>query len=353
MKKFDEHLIKEDDKILSAISKLDLISRNSKSLTLFVVNQNNKMTGTLTDGDIRRGLMKGLTMNTLVCEFMERKFSFVDAFNPDINVIKRNKANGIKLLPSLTSDGKIKNVFDLVRLKSVLPLECIIMAGGRGERLRPLTDKTPKPMLKLGGKPIIEHNIDRLIEYGIEKIYISIKYLGEQIKEFFGDGSKKGISIEYIEEEKYLGTGGALKLVERFNSKNILVMNSDLFTDIDFEDLYLNTIETNAEIGIASIPYTVNIPYAIFEKDGNRVLSFKEKPNNTHYANAGIYILKREIVDYIPVDEFYNITDLIQNVLDRGGVVIQNPIYGYWIDIGKHEDYRKAMEIVKHLPNGN
>lgn len=347
MKSFGKHIIQKTAPIIEAIAKLDIIS--SENLTLFVCDQDEKMVGTLTDGDVRRGLLRGLDINTSVCEYMARDFSFVNSHGVDIQEVKKAKKRGVKLLPSLLNDGKINKVYDLDRLKSILPLECMIMAGGKGERLRPLTETTPKPMLKLGERPIIEHNIDRLIQYGIEKIYISIKYLGEQIKEYFGDGSSKGISIEYVEEDKFLGTGGALRLVNDYKSRHILVMNSDLFTDVDFEDLYLNTLNADAEIGISSIPYTVNIPYAIFERDDNRVLSFKEKPNNTHYANAGIYILKKELIERIPQNEFYNITDLIQNVLDNGGKVIQNPIFGYWIDIGKHEDYNKAKEIVKHL----
>ncbi|PKQ68757.1 nucleotidyltransferase [Labilibaculum manganireducens] len=347
MKNFSKHIIQKTASILEAIAKLDIIS--SENLTLFVCDQDDRMFGTLTDGDVRRGLLKGLDTSVAVSQFMAKDFSFVNSHGVDVFEIKKFRKKGVKLLPCLTNEGKISKVYDLVRLKSVLPLECMIMAGGKGERLRPLTDNTPKPMLKLADKPIIEHNIDRLIQYGIEKIYISIKYLGEQIKDYFGDGSAKGILIEYIEEEKFLGTGGAIRLVEKFESEHILIMNSDLFTDVDFEDLYLNTLNADAEIGIASIPYTVNIPYAILEREDNRVLSFKEKPNNTHYANAGIYIIKRELIERIPSNEFYNITDLIQNVLDQGGKVIQNPIYGYWIDIGKHEDYKKAQEFVKHI----
>jgi len=347
MKNFEKHIIEETSTVITAIAKLDIIS--PENLTLFVCDKYNRMVGTLTDGDVRRGLLKGLDTNSSVSEYMARDFSFINSHGVDVAEIKKIRESGIDMLPCLNIEGKIKKVYDLVRLKSVLPLECMIMAGGKGERLRPLTEKTPKPMLKLGDRPIIEHNIDRLIQFGVEKIYISIKYLGEQIKSYFGDGSSKGISIEYIEEEMFLGTGGAIRLVEEFESEHILVMNSDLFTDVDFEDLYLKTLEDDAEIGISSIPYTVNIPYAIFDRDDNRVLSFKEKPNNTHYANAGIYILKKELIERIPKNEFYNITDLIQNVLDQGGKVIQNPIYGYWIDIGKHEDYNKAQEIVKHF----
>lgn len=202
-------------------------------------------------------------------------------------------------------------------------------------------------MLQLGGKPIIEHTIDRLISYGIEKIYISVHYLKEQIIAFFGDGTSKGIQIQYIEEDEPLGTVGALSLVEDYKN-DILLTNSDLFSNIDYEDFYLTFEKHKADMAIASLPYTVNIPYAILEEDKNKITSFKEKPSNTHYANAGIYLIKKELIRAIPKNEFYNTTDLMQYVIDSGKKIIHNPIVGYWIDIGKHEDLKRAQEILKH-----
>jgi len=223
------------------------------------------------------------------------------------------------------------------------------MAGGRGERLRPLTDDTPKPMLEIGGKPILEHNIDQLISYGIEKIYITILYLGQQIMDYFGDGSAKGISIEYIWEDKPLGTAGALTLIKNIETKYIVLMNSDLFTDVDIEDLFLSINQNEADMGIASVLHTVKIPYGIFDEEDQKIRSIREKPVFTHYANAGVYILRKELIQYIPQNSFYDITDLIEGLLKMGMVIIQNPIVGYWIDIGKHDDYQRAQEIAKHL----
>jgi len=248
----------------------------------------------------------------------------------------------------LDDDCRITKVYDLKRRKSILPLECMIMAGGRGERLRPLTDSKPKPMLPLGGKPIIEHNIDRLICFGIEKIYISVNYLGNQIAEYFGDGSSKGISIEYIWEDQYLGTAGALSLIEKINTDHILLMNSDLFTDANFEDLYLNVLENDAQMGVATIPYTTKIPYGIFAINGNQIVGIKEKPTYTNYANAGIYIINRNIIDKIPKNKFYNITDLMDQLIFEKLSIIHNSIIGYWIDIGQHQDYINAQEIIRH-----
>jgi NDP-sugar pyrophosphorylase family protein len=208
-------------------------------------------------------------------------------------------------------------------------------------------------MLLLGGKPIIEHNIDRLISFGIEKIYISVKYLGQQIVDYLGDGSSKGITIEYIWEDQPLGTAGALSLVNKFGTDHILLMNSDLFTDADFEDLYLNVLENEALLGVATIPFTTKIPYGIFTVSQNKITGIQEKPIFTNYANAGIYILNTEIIDKIPHNSFFNITNLIERLISEKQLVIHNSIVGYWIDIGQHLDYINAQEIVKHLKNEN
>ena len=259
----------------------------------------------------------------------------------------RNK--NLKILPVLDVDKKFIELLDLDKIKAVLPLECMIMAGGRGKRLSPLTDTVPKPMLLLGGIPIIEHNINRLISYGIKKIYISVKYLGEQIEAHFGDGKAKGISIEYVWEDEPLGTAGALSLVDKFESDHVILMNSDLFTNVDFEDLYLTLIESKAEMAVASTEYKVDIPYAVFETKGNYVKNFKEKPSYIYQSNAGIYILKRELIEEIPKNSYYDITDLMEKIVKENRKLIYNPILGYWIDIGKPVDYKYAKNFIKHI----
>jgi NDP-sugar pyrophosphorylase family protein len=256
---------------------------------------------------------------------------------------------GIKLLPVLDDNQQIVQILDLKQIKTSLPVDAVIMAGGRGERLRPLTDKVPKPMLPLGDKPIIEHNIDRLKEHGVTNIYISINYLKQQLIDHFGDGSSRGISIKYVEEDKPLGTMGSISLIEKFENPYILVMNSDLFTDADFEDMWLTMQEQKADLCVASIPYTVNIPFAIMERTNGHITGLKEKPTHTHYANAGIYLFRKDVLKYIPKNQRFNATDLIEALIASNGKVIDNPITGYWIDIGRHEEYEKAKNIIKHI----
>lgn len=342
---FSKNIIPHNASVIEAMKKLNEVPG---SLTLFVVDELQKLVGTLTDGDIRRGFINQLTLSDTVDQFMLKSFEKVsNKFT--IYDFKKNRNKGIRLLPVVNKDGQIEKVFDLKKRKSILPLECMIMAGGRGERLRPLTDTKPKPMLPLGNKPIIEHNIDRLISYGIEKIYISVKYLGQQIVDYLGDGSSKGISIEYIWEDKPLGTAGALSLVNKFNTEHILLMNSDLFTDADFEDIYLNVIEKNATMGVATVPYTTKVPYGIFNIEQNQIKGLREKPVYTNYANAGIYILKTNTIKKIPKNKFFHITHLMESLISENQTIIHNPIIGYWIDIGQHQDYENAKEIVKHL----
>ncbi len=345
MKDFYNYTINKKASCLDALKKLDLEKSNQ---TLFVLDDNERLIGTVTDGDIRRGLIKSLSIETPIVQFSYPNFSFI---NGKINVaeIRRLKKEGIKVLPKLNASGQIEKVYDLAHMYSILPIHAVVMAGGRGERLRPLTDRVPKPMLPLGNKPIIEHNIDRLISYGIETITISVRYLSDQIIAYFGDGSEKGISINYIEEDAPLGTIGCLSLIDNIKLDTLLVLNSDVFTNIDFEDFYLSFINENADMAVASIPYSVDIPYAIMELNDNCITSFKEKPKNTYYANAGIYLIKKEIVSMIPKNSFSNATDLMDGILAINGRLIHHPITGYWIDIGKHDDYNKAKEIIKHL----
>ena len=322
--------------------------RDVSRLILFVINQDGSVLGSLTDGDIRRSLAKEADVMKKVGEVCFKNYVF-EYDNKGFLDLRPFRKRDIKILPILDKEKRMLRIIDLEKTKSVLPLECMIMAGGRGKRLSPLTDTIPKPMLILGDKPIIEHNIDRLITFGIKKIYISVKYLGKQIQEYFGDGSEKGISIEYIWEEEFLGTAGALALVEKFKTDHVLLMNSDLFTNVDFEDMYLELIKSKADMAVASTEYKVDVPFAVFETKDEKVIDFKEKPSYVYHSNAGIYILNIKLIDRIPKNQFFDITDLMDNLVKDGGKLIHNPIVGFWIDIGSPRDYKQAQEFVKHL----
>lgn len=344
MKDFSRYIIDYNRKIIDALKQLNDLD----ILTLFVVDSDNILIGTLTDGDIRRGLIDGVSLEDCVIKIIHKDFYFLDSENIDIKLIKKIREQGIKLIPML-SNGRIIKIFDLIKRKSILPIDVVLMAGGRGERLRPLTDHIPKPMLKVGDKPIIEHNIDNLKLHGVDNFYISVNYLAKQIQDYFGDGEKKGISIKCFKEDKPLGTMGSVSLIKEFKNDIVLVMNSDLFTNINYEDFYQGFIESNADMSVASVPYNVSVPFAILNLTGDSISSFEEKPTYTFYANAGIYLIKRKMLDFIPNDEVFQATDLIQTLIDRNYKVVKYPIIGYWVDIGRHEDYQKVLEFVKHL----
>ena len=205
--------------------------------------------------------------------------------------------------------------------------------------------------MKIGDRPILEYNIDRLKNFGIENVFISINYLGEKVIEHFGDGSNKGINISYIKENKPLGTVGSIKLAEKdFVENTILIMNSDLLTTIDFAEFYDSFISSDADMAVAVTSYYVDIPYAVMELNGdNTVKSLKEKPRYTYYSNAGIYLVKKNVLSYIPADEKFDSTDLMEKLIADGKKLITYPILGYWLDIGKLDDYKKAQEDIKHI----
>ena len=345
-KKIDRLQIIKTAPIVEAIQKLNDIDFLTNP-TLFVVDAAKKVIGTLTDGDIRRAILKHTSLDIKVEDACHHNFVYMNK-SSDYQSLKKFNATKTPIISVLSDEGYLDDIIDLTQTKAQLPLDCMIMAGGRGKRLSPLTDSVPKPMLLLGDKPIIEHNIDRLISFGVKRIIISVRYLSEQIKAYFGDGSGKGIRIEYIEETEPLGTAGALGLVEQFNTDHILLMNSDLFTNVDFESLYTRVLGHGADIGIASNEYKVDVPYAIFKTQGDRILNFEEKPTLRLQSNAGVYILRTSVLDRLKKGEYCDITDLMDQVLADDGHLVYDPIVGYWVDIGKPSDYELAKELVKH-----
>ncbi len=341
-----KHIVSSKSSLKDALRLLNSLGEN---LTLFVLDDSQKLCGVITDGDIRRSLLNGITIEQPVEDLMNTKFKFLQRNNYSLETIDEFRKLGVKILPIVNSDFQIIRLINLSKIRSLLPVDALIMAGGRGERLRPLTLTTPKPMLPVGSKPIIEHNVDRLISYGIDNLHISLKYLGEQIEDHFKDGSDKGIDINYINEVEPLGTIGALSLIKEFKHDTLLVMNSDLLTNIDFEDFYRTFLNEDASMAIASISYVMSVPYAVLETTNGRVSSLKEKPNYTYDSNAGIYLIKKSCLKHIPENSFFNATDLIEKLIASGEVIISYNLLGYWLDIGRHEDYLKAQEDIKHI----
>lgn len=319
-----------------------------KGESLLVVNSANQMVGSLTDGDIRRGLISGAQLSDCIKTIMHKNFKFIrqSAFN--VKELKEFRELRIKFIPVLDADNKIVDVVNLQNYKSCLPIDAVLMAGGKGERLRPLTEKTPKPLIKVGDKCIIDYNIDRLIEFGVRHINVTVNYLKEQLHEHFSE-ARNGIKVNTVEEPKFLGTIGSIKFVENFQNDTVLVMNSDLFTNIDFEDFYLYFKETGADMSVAAVPYNVSIPYGILDLDGDNIKGLLEKPTYSYYANAGIYLMKRSVIEQIPENEFYNAPDLMDKLIANGQKVVRYPLNATWVDIGSLSELKRAQEMVNHL----
>ena len=318
-------------------------------LVLFVLDEDDRMVGTLTDGDSRRALISGVSVNDKIDKIMHRNFNYIKVDEIcDVKEIKHQKEMKMKLVPVLDNDMHIVDIINLEKYATRLPVDAVLMAGGKGERLRPLTEKTPKPLLPVGNKAIIDHNIDRLISYGISHIYVTVNYLKEQIEEHFRE-PRNEVQIQTVREPKFLGTIGSIRFVPKFYNDAILLMNSDVFTNIDYEDFYLHFLQHDAEMSVAAIPYNVSIPYGILDLDGRNIQGLLEKPKYTYYANAGIYLIKRRAIDEIPNESFFNATDLVEKLISEGKKVIRYPLNGTWIDIGNPQEYQKANDLVKHM----
>jgi dTDP-glucose pyrophosphorylase len=346
MKDLNNYLLSDSDSIRVALERLNIIPQD---LTVFVLDKNKKLRGSITDGDIRRGLLNGLTIEDSVTKVMQTSFKFISHDESNIKLVREYKEKGIKLIPKLDAEGKLISLIDLKKVKSILPIHAFIMAGGEGRRLLPYTKDCPKPLLEVGGKAIIRYNVERLALFGINHVTIVIKYLGQQIVDYFDTFPVEGVTIDYIEEKEFLGTIGALSLSDKTYAPYSLVMNSDLLTNIDFDHFFESFLENNAELIVASTPYQVQIPYAVFETEGKKVNAFVEKPKYTYYSNAGIYLFKSTKKDIIPKKKFFNATDFIDAIIDSKENVITYPIRGYWLDIGQHDEYEKAQEDIKFI----
>ncbi len=343
---FREHLINKEATVKDALAQFN---RLAKDAIVFIVDQNDKLLGSLTDGDVRRGLLKDLSINSSVMDFTQSNPKYLIKGDYSIDEVIELRNDNYKIIPVLDSDGKVRNVINFRFIKSYIPVDAVVMAGGRGQRLRPLTDTIPKPLLKVGDKSIIDHNIDRLRKFGVDDYWLSLGYLGDQLVTHFGDGSSRGINIRYLWEDEPQGTIGAVSKIENFVHDHVLITNSDILTALNYEDFFLDHIKNDADMSVVTIPYLVDVPYAVMETSNNHVISFKEKPTYTYYSNGGIYLVKKEILKRIPKGEFFNSTDLMQDLIEAGGKLVSYPIRQYWLDVGKHEDFEKAQNDIKHL----
>ncbi|MFI5151608.1 MAG: nucleotidyltransferase family protein [Bacteroidia bacterium] len=343
-----KNIILDRTTIQEALVRLNEVAMSSA--VLFIIDWEDKLVGTLTDGDVRRGLLSRCNVDDQVSLIMNKSFTFLRKDDYEPKAINQIRAREIRFVPVLDAQSRIDRILDLDNFSALLPLDVIVMAGGKGERLLPLTKDTPKPLLPIGGKPIVEYNMDRLIKSGVSRITLSVRYQAQKIMSYFGDGGKKNIQIEYLAETSPLGTFGSVSLLKNLKHETLLVLNSDLLTTINFEDFYQSFMDSGADMAVATTPYHIDVPYAVFELDnGQKITSLVEKPRYTYYSNAGMYLLKKDCLSIMNTGEFMNATDFIEAMIQKNKKVISYPILGYWLDIGLMEDYQKAQEDIKHL----
>ena len=341
-----KHLIPVNATIIEALEKLNLLS--GEVMTLFAISDNGRLEGSLTDGDIRRALLKGTALSDSVTMAMNRNFH---RFNPDdANQIPELRKKGVKLLPVVNTEGVVTELIDLTTTRARLPLNAILMAGGLGERLRPMTLTTPKPLLRIEGKAIIDYNIEMLSSVGVRDITVACRYLAEKLEDHFKN-EIAGVKVRTVREINPMGTIGAVANINIPEEGNTIVMNSDILTSLRFEEMYMRHIAEGADITIAAIPYTVSVPYAILATENERVTSLVEKPSYSYFANAGIYIFRNSVLRTVEKDKRTDATTLIEQTIECGGKVIFFPINGTWIDIGTPADFNHAIEMMRHHKN--
>jgi dTDP-glucose pyrophosphorylase len=347
MNDWQQFIIRGTEPVRHAMEQLDRLGK--VGAVLFAADEHGNLLGSITDGDIRRGFLKGITLDDSISNVIHAPCK---AFLQDQRkglLAEEWKKQQIRFVPLVSGAGTILQVVDLQEIAPLL-LDVVLMAGGKGLRLLPLTAEVPKPLLEIGGKPILEHNLDRLARYGITDIHVSLHYKGDQIKKYFGDGGSRNIRIRYVEETQPLGTIGAVSLIGSLKQEHVLIMNADLLTTIDFTDFYAAFLAAGADMCVASTPYHVDVPYAILESGPeNRITGLTEKPTYTYYSNAGIYLVKKSFLDLVPAGVYFDITDLMEKGLSCNKNIIHYPILGYWLDIGRMQDYEKAQQDIKHL----
>lgn len=314
---------------------------------LVVCDENGRLLGTVTDGDIRRGVSTGQNFEGTVDLIMNRSPKVADA-QERVEVLRMRMRNSVvRHMPRVDKEGR---VFDVVLLDSVVNIvqrdaSVLLMAGGRGSRLMPLTADTPKPLLKVGNKPVIERQIERLIGFGFKRFFISVNYLGHMIEDHFGDGSRLGVEIVYLREQQPLGTAGALGLLPRQQAP-VVVMNGDIITKTDIGNMLDLFLAENvaASVGVREHHYTV--PYGCVSVDGQQIVALEEKPTFRHLINSGIYVLASDILSEVRADAALDMPDLIQNLIASGRRANSYVITEEWIDIGRKEDLEWAHKLL-------
>ena len=324
---------------------LGIIDSGAMQIAL-VVDDNDKLLGTLTDGDIRRGILRGLDLDSSIETIVFKEPAIAKISSTKEEILKIALSKKLHQIPIVDDNGivlDLKEIEELVEPK-IKTNRVILMVGGLGTRLRPLTQDMPKPMLKVGNKPILQTIVEKFAEYGFVNITMCVNFNASIIRDYFGDGKEFGVNIDYVLEEKRMGTAGALSLLKERPSEPFFVMNGDLLTNVNFEHIFNYHMLHKATATMCVREYDYEVPYGVVKMNDNKITAIAEKPVQKFFVSAGIYMLSPEILDLIPQDEFYDMPTLFEKAIAQDKNVISFPIHEYWIDIGRLEEYQKANE---------
>jgi dTDP-glucose pyrophosphorylase/predicted transcriptional regulator len=342
MKNIEDIIVKESTSILEV---LQIIDKSSKQLAI-VVDENKKLLGTISDGDIRRALLKNISLDKSV-ENIYFKTPTIATINHSkeeiINICRTKKIHQIPIVDDKGNLIGLEILDELISKESKIN-KVVLMVGGLGTRLKPLTENTPKPMLKVGNKPILQTIVEKFAEYGYTNIVMCVNYKSHIIQDYFGDGKEFGVNIEYILEKQRMGTAGALSLLTQKPIEPFFVMNGDLLTNVNFEHLHDFHLSNNSMGTMCVREYDFQVPYGVVNIKNSRILSIEEKPTHKFFVSAGIYMLSPEILEYIPQNQFYDMPTLFEKIISENKNTISFPLREYWLDIGRIEEYKKANE---------
>ena len=329
---------------------INLLEKQAIVGIILITDAKDYLLGTVTDGDIRRALIAGKDTASCIEEVMNRK-PVVARGEVETHVIENLASLGnVTRVPILDNDGRVKGIqcTDTIAPKERGDNRVVIMAGGLGTRLKPITDNIPKPLVSVGGKPILERILEQLQTQGFRNITLAVYYKSEMIQEFFGDGSHWGLEISYIHEEKPLGTAGALGLLPSgLGSTPILVLNCDLLTKINFRQLIDFHNEENATATVAARQYDIQVPYGVVKTKGAKVQGIEEKPVQSHFVNAGIYVISPQMLSFLKKDQRSDMPMLIEEAIAKGHHVSMFPVHEYWLDIGAMPELSLARNQIK------
>jgi dTDP-glucose pyrophosphorylase len=326
--------------ILDAMKIINEVSMHG----VVVVDENQHLVGTVTDGDIRRALLQSRGMHEQVATIMNRNPVFLTNHESNLSPLEIMKEKQINLLPIVDNDNRlirIENLASLLKPRSRTNW-VVIMAGGEGQRLRPLTENCPKPLLRVGGKPLLETIINNFKEHGFNRFYLSLNYMANMVVDYFGDGSKLDVEIQYINEEIPLGTAGAISLLPKLPQEPILVMNGDLLTKVNFKQLVDFHLAQDALGTMCIREYSIRVPYGVVALNDSRIAGLSEKPIHKFFVNAGIYVLEPEVVHSITRNTFIDMTTIFTQLFKEKKGVAAFPVCEYWLDIGQKEDFAQA-----------